>query len=420
MISVLTAIVTPPHLSVSGAARAAERLSAALTAHCRVTVASMMPDTTHDPNVAHARVGVSLPPGLLWSYIPKRYRTPFYRSDISARIRSGGYDIVHLHNPMPALEMRRIATACRRSGIPYVVSTHGFNEIANGAGVYGFGALRCLLWHLLIYNPLAHVVGQAAAVLLLSPADAPIVRAMGFRGRIMPTAPNGMEPPPSAGEVDAETLGKFGIGDKDSQTITCMFLANHTPNKGLPILFRAFGSLNIPFLLIVGGEQRDDVDYGGFARQLKTGQRVIITGRLRDDEIAALMRRSDLFVFPTLADTLPLVVQEAIAHGLPVVASRVGGIPHQIDDRCGALVPPNDAAALAATIQHLAADRTLLSAMSKAATARAARLTTWDDTAAITYAAYQAVLAAHRIRHVEHPHPKVPGAGSEPIVRAPQ
>src|SRR5690606_30999923 len=108
MIDVLAAIVTPPHLSVSGAGRAAERLSAALAARCRVTVASMMPDATHDGAVRHVAVRVGLPPGLPWSRIPKRYRTPFYRSDIAARIRPGACDIVHLHNPMPALELRRI------------------------------------------------------------------------------------------------------------------------------------------------------------------------------------------------------------------------------------------------------------------------------------------------------------------------
>ena len=64
-------------------------------------------------------------------------------------------------------------------------------------------------------------------------------------------------------------------------------------------------------------------------------QQIIVTGRLRDDEVGAALRRSDLFVFPTLADTFPLVVLEAMAHGVPVLASRVGGIPHQLDERCG-------------------------------------------------------------------------------------
>jgi hypothetical protein len=57
------------------------------------------------------------------------------------------------------------------------------------------------------------------------------------------------------------------------------------------------------------------------------GQRIIVTGRLQDHQIPALMRHADLFLFPPLADTLPLVVFEALSYGLPVLASEVGGIP---------------------------------------------------------------------------------------------
>ena len=86
----------------------------------------------------------------------------------------------------------------------------------------------------------------------------------------------------------------------------------------------------------------------------------MVTGRLSDAEVGALMRRADLFVFPTLADTLPLVVFEAMAQAVPVLASAVGGIPYQIDPGCGQLVPPNDAAALAAAIERLVQDRARL------------------------------------------------------------
>jgi glycosyltransferase involved in cell wall biosynthesis len=419
MIDVLAAIVTPPHLSVSGAGRAAERLSAALASRCDITVASMMAPATYDRGVHHLPVRTRLPFGVPWSRIPNRYRTPFYRSNIAVRVQPDAYDIVHLHNPMPALELRRIAKACRRAGIPYVISTHGFNEIAAGGSIYGFGMLRQLLWHLLVYRPVAQAVRRADAVLLLTPADAAIVRSMGFHGEA-PVVPNGMEPPvPVAPDVQAEVLRRFGLSDRDPAQITCLFLANHTPNKGLPVLFRAFASLDIPFVLIVGGEQRDEIDYDGFARTLKKGQRVVVSGRLRDEEVAALMRHADLFVFPTLADTQPLVVNEALACGLPIVASRVGGIPYQIDEGCGVLVPPGDPIALASAIERLADDRPRLRAMAAAAAQRGARLATWGDAAAAARAVYETVLTARRASRSGHRRPNVPGAGSEPAMRVP-
>jgi starch synthase len=66
------------------------------------------------------------------SKLSNRYKTLFYKSDLPDIVRKGNFDIVHLHNPMPGLEMERVALACRARDMPYVVSTHGFNEIANG------------------------------------------------------------------------------------------------------------------------------------------------------------------------------------------------------------------------------------------------------------------------------------------------
>src|SRR5688500_15902413 len=122
---VLSTIIVPPHLSVSGGARAAEHLAEALASHCEMSVASMMAEGSGGDTVTRLPVRVSLPALAPWSRVPERHRTPFYRSDIPDLIRRGRYDLVHIHNPMPALEMERVARACIGSGIPYIVSTHG-------------------------------------------------------------------------------------------------------------------------------------------------------------------------------------------------------------------------------------------------------------------------------------------------------
>ena len=72
------------------------------------------------------------------------------------------------------------------------------------------------------------------------------------------------------------------------------------------------------------------------------------------EELAALYRTADLYLHPTLADTFPSTVLEALASGLPVVGSAVGGLPEQVrDGETGWLVPPGDPAALAGRIVHL-------------------------------------------------------------------
>lgn len=398
MIKVLAAIVVPPHLSVSGGARAAERLSVALSGHCDVHIASMMSMApTLEDGLSHLTVQTSLPPVLPWSRVPNRYRTPFYRSDIPEMIRHGRYDLVHIHNPTPGLEMVRIARACRAARIPYVVSTHGFNEVANGRAVHGSSALMRLAWQALSYAPVSSVVRGAAAIFALSAADIPIIRAMGFAGDAVHVVPNGVPlPEPADDAADRVVWERFGLASPGpGHPITCMFLANHTPNKGLPVLLEAFRSLQRPYSLIIGGEKRQGVDYDGAVASVRPGQQVVVTGRLQDDEVPALMRRSDLFVFPTLADTLPLVLFEAMSHGLPVLASTVGGIPFQVDRRSGVLVQPGDAEALAAAVDRLADRPRLLQAMGRHARRRVLQEFTWEQAAACALTGYEAVLRAY-------------------------
>lgn len=402
---VLAAIVVPPHMTASGGANAGERLSAALASHCDITVANMMAKPGHGKSghdksghgKAQARrhlVRTSLPPGLGSASVPARYKSLFYRSDIPRMIETGRYDLVHLHNPMPALEMWRIARACLRAGIPYVVSTHGFNEVATGNAVYGFGSVRRLAWTMLVQSPVAQTVRHADAVLVLSPADIPIVRSMGATGAEFPIVTNGVDLPATAVPADdVQVLERRGIAaSRMPGEITCMFLANHTPNKGLPILLEAFRSVSRPYCLIVGGERRDGVDYAAFERAAGPGQRIVVTGRLEDDEVSPLMRRSDLFVFPTLADTLPLVVLEAMAHELPVLASAVGGIPYELGEDCGRLVPAGDPAALASAIDEMAADPRRLIEMGARARQRVASHFNWEQSAREAISVYESVL----------------------------
>lgn len=403
MIRVLAALIVPPHMSVSGGARAGERLSAALAPYCRMSVASMMaPDPlSAEAGVTRIPVRTSLPAGLPWSRIPQRYRTPFYQSDIPAAIRPGEFDIVHLHNPMPALEMERVARAAVTAGIPYVVSTHGFNEIANGHRIYGFGGLRRQAWRRLVHDPVSRVVRKASAVLALSPADFGIIERMGFQGQVHVVS-NGIATSPEGDHAaDRAVCAKFGIPPAGEGPVTCMFLANHTPNKGLPILLEAFRSLPIPYRLIVAGETRPEIDYASW-QSGRPDQILTVTGRLADDEVAPLLRRSNVFVFPTLADTLPLVVLEAMAQGVPVIASSVGGIPYQLDDECGILVEPGDPTALAAAVQRLAAQPAMQAAMGRRARARVGTHFTWEAAAASALTAYEQVLG-HRSATVASP-----------------
>lgn len=104
-----------------------------------------------------------------------------------------------------------------------------------------------------------------------------------------------------------------------------------------------------------------------------SGERVHFAGE-RDD-VPALLARSSLFVLSSWSEGFPISVLEAMAAGLPVIASDVGGVHEQVDhDVTGLLVPRGDAAALAAAIERLVRDPELRVRMGEAGHARAKRL----------------------------------------------
>lgn len=401
-IRVLAAVVIPPHLEVSGAVTAALELSAALARHVpevRIDAARMAADDgverRGDLDVQRLRAKLPLSAlAPLWERLPNRARTPLYRSDLAALVRRGEYDLVHLHNPIPTLELKRVAEACLREGVPYVFSTHGLVEVASGGSAYRIGPAGRWIWDALVERPLRFVLRHAAAVLALSEADRAILERYGYPPERVWIVPNGVHPPQEAPAGSAEVqrvCARYGIPSAAGAP-TCFFLGNHTPNKGLHVLLDAFLASERPYRLVVGGSKRDHLDYASYAERCRPGQSITFTGLIADEDLGTLYELADLFVFPTLADTFPLVVLEAMAHGLPVLSTRVGGIPHQVEDDRGRLVAPGDPDALRAAFEALSADRAALARMGARAAEVARERFSWPAAAARAHQAYRAVL----------------------------
>jgi glycosyltransferase involved in cell wall biosynthesis len=97
-------------------------------------------------------------------------------------------------------------------------------------------------------------------------------------------------------------------------------------------------------------------------------------GWLDAEPAEAALATADIVVLPSLSEGMPVTLLEALAHGRPVVATRVGGMPEVItDDLDGVLVPPADAPALARAIADLAADPARRRRLGRAARERAER-----------------------------------------------
>ena len=131
-----------------------------------------------------------------------------------------------------------------------------------------------------------------------------------------------------------------------------------SPEKGFDILLSGVASLvaegfDLRLVILGGGEQRKEL-----SRQITSlglAERVLMPGYVADAK--RYLSLFDLFAIPSLTEGLPMVLLEAMAAAVPIVASRVGGIPAVLDHgRAGLLVEPRDAASLVAMIRAVVED----------------------------------------------------------------
>jgi glycosyltransferase involved in cell wall biosynthesis len=125
--------------------------------------------------------------------------------------------------------------------------------------------------------------------------------------------------------------------------------------KDVPLLVRALAPELGPDLrlAIVGeGAARKEIE-----RAIDPGTRPFVTLTGRRTDVPALLSAFDVFALSSRTEGLPLVVPEAMASALPVVATAVGGLPGIVPKEVGALVPHGDERALRAAVLELACDR---------------------------------------------------------------
>ncbi|MBY6004054.1 glycosyltransferase [Salipiger bermudensis] len=138
---------------------------------------------------------------------------------------------------------------------------------------------------------------------------------------------------------------------------TLLFVGRMAGVKGVPILLDAVASLKarLPQLrlaLIGDGPERAALE----ARARALGETVTFLGYRSQSEVAEALAQSDVFVLPSFAEGVPVVLMEAMAAGVPVVATQIAGIPELVTQwENGVLVPPGDATALAEAIAQLLA-----------------------------------------------------------------
>jgi len=166
---------------------------------------------------------------------------------------------------------------------------------------------------------------------------------------------NGVEIPGTFEADPSVNRNSFSFSEEDYVAIT---IASLTPNKGHRVLIDAIKIISPKYndlrLLIVGdGPLRDNL--GAYAEELQLSSKIVFTGQ-RDD-INLLLKLADIFILPSMErEGLGIAIIEAMAVGLPVIGTRLGGIPEVIEeDVNGLLFAPGNSEELAAAIEKLIA-----------------------------------------------------------------
>lgn len=159
-------------------------------------------------------------------------------------------------------------------------------------------------------------------------------------------------------------------------------IARLSPEKGLSDLLTALTRLHrhVPDAhLVLVGDGKERATLEAQARQLGVAGSVTFRGTLSNAEALAVLRTADVFACPSLAEGQGIVFLEAQASGVPVIGTRVGGIPDVIlDEHDGLLVPPNDPDALADALRRVLKDRVLHDLLAANGPASARRFD-WSD-----------------------------------------
>jgi glycosyltransferase involved in cell wall biosynthesis len=149
------------------------------------------------------------------------------------------------------------------------------------------------------------------------------------------------------------------------------------------------------FRLVLVGEGGLRSDMEALADSLEVRGAVEFAGALPPAAVAERMRRSALFVLPSLEEGLGAVLLEAMASGTPCAASSVGGIPEILPEKTGWLVPPGDPEALAGAICGMLRRPERLRSMGLHAREHAVRNFGWEDIATRIVTVYEQTLARY-------------------------
>lgn len=297
---------------------------------------------------------------------------PQVASSVGRALREAQPDIIHVHEPLvPSVSMHAVL----QSNAPVVATFHsnvGRERVSS-------------LWFTLAAPLVRPVWNRLARRIAVSEAARHSVTSRMGDGDLL-IVPNG---------VDVERFAAARPASLPSGR-HLLFIGRLEERKGFPIAIEAFAQLSVSFpdlrLLVVGeGSEREAVD----SLPPSVRSRVEMLGRVDDDRLASYLKAADLYIGPaTGGESFGIVLAEAMAAGLPIVASDIDGYRDVARDGLEALlVPPGDAAALVTAVREVLDDPRMGRSLGDRG-ARRAHDFAWDTITERLVDVYRTVVAA--------------------------
>jgi phosphatidyl-myo-inositol alpha-mannosyltransferase len=283
-------------------------------------------------------------------------------------LRDGGYDVVHIHEPVvPLLGWDALCSTAPE--LPLVGTFHTYSENALTNGIATMLGARRRMNHLHVRIAVSEAAAWTAR------------RFYGGRYRIVP---NGVH----LGQVEA--VGPQG----EPGPLRILFIGQAVERKGLPVLLRAFEALReqVPATLTLVGADADEV-----AHMMLDDRGVQALGKVSESRKLAELADADVLCAPSLhGESFGMVLTEALAAATPVIASDIPGYRDVVRDGIeGVLTPPGDALALAEALRSFALDPAARTRMAAAARVRAERFA-WPHVADEVLDCYEQALSVGR------------------------
>jgi alpha-1,6-mannosyltransferase len=338
----------------------------------RHTIMSPNVDTCGDAVPALVRIPAAGLPGF------HGFRMPLSVSAPARLLEAAGPDLVEAgdagHCAWAALRMRKRydipAVAFYHSDLPGLVRPRLGQWIARGTCRYLANLYRQFD---LVMAPSRVMVEQLAEIGVHGAIHQPL----GIDSRVFR--------PRRADERPGETLREHLGLDPDTRLL--VYAGRFTPEKKLHVLVEAVRKLGERYHLILVG--------GGPGHELLCGPNVTIIPFKRDQrQLAHLLGSCDLLVHPGDCETFGLIVLEAMACGLPVVATNGGGVAELVDRDTGILAEPNSVDSLAGAIEAIY--QRDMARMGQAARRKATDRYDWDEILPQVLGRYDILLGGHR------------------------